>query len=114
MTNATEVTLRITSGPSREELFDALRLCAEGREVEFTLYGEEPVGSVSYPIRHAVKRLQVLCISTQDADGETWELKLGMGKGDDWVFSPHLGGKVTAYYNSRCRRGALSYEKQSS
>ncbi len=112
MTNATEVTLRITSGPSREELFDALRLCAEGREVTFILDGEEPVGSSSYQIQNAPSHLRVKGVETQDCNGEYWKLLLGMGKGDDWVFSPNPKYQIIGYYDTRKRLGFISYVRE--
>ncbi len=105
-----EVTLQINAGPSREELFDSLRLFDEGREVQFTVSGAEPIGGTMHPLFNAVQRLQVLAIET-DLISEYWKLKLRMGKGDDWVFSPKLGETVIGHYDSRRRQGYLSYQR---
>jgi hypothetical protein len=53
----------LVNGPSREELFDALRLRHEGRKVTFTdAHGLEYKASIS-------------AIEIEDGSGESWNLK---------------------------------------
>ncbi len=65
--------LDITDGPSREELFDALRLRHEGRTVTFMVRPKPSVGGVS---KAQSFRARVNAISNEDNAGKNWLVKL--------------------------------------
>lgn len=54
---------RITSGPSREELFDALRLINEGRTIWFTVIIEG---------ERVAAQAELSSIKSEMANGENW------------------------------------------
>lgn len=69
----------ITDGPSREELFDSLRLRNEYRTVEFELFepsvDEDGEGLMRAPYKVRVKA-QVLQIGAEDGSGHSWCVKV--------------------------------------
>jgi hypothetical protein len=67
MTNSPE-RLDVTNGPSREELFDALRLRHERRTVTFVVQTGPGVRSVV--------RARVNAIANEDCSGKNWLVKL--------------------------------------
>jgi hypothetical protein len=86
----------ITNGPSREQLFDALRLYPEGRTVILTVSNPDPNrGS-------AVFHVQVQSIGINDGSGERWFLKL---------YDPdkRFGSRyLHAHYHTNHRKGNMA------
>ena len=80
----------IIDGPSREELFDALRLCAERRTPAFTL--TRP--GLSQPIRVYV---YVAGIEPESGDGHSWILKLQI----DYAVFDGISGESVEITNQR-------------
>lgn len=64
-------TINITNGPSREELFDGLRLSSEKRLVPFVIYnnGEERFVAVF-----------INSIEAEDGSGQSWNLNISIDK----------------------------------
>lgn len=80
----------ITAGPSREELFDALRLTSLHLSVLFTV-------ADCYKFTAVVRGIEA-----EDGSGESWNLMLADGVG-------HLGGtRLKAYYSTKRRAGTVS------
>ncbi len=71
-------TIEITNGPSREELFDGLKLHAEKRLIPFgiTRVGEEPrkKGEESFIVT------LIQSIEAEDGSGESWNITFCVGK----------------------------------
>lgn len=97
---------QIVGGPSREELFDALRLRHEGRTVTLTVDNSvEAVGGPreSLTTKHPlILRVTVESIGVEDGSGNSWLLTL--------VDSDRkLGsGYVWGYFNTTRREGWLN------
>lgn len=73
------IKFKITGGPSREELFDALRLYSEERRIQFTLKPPRSKESRElYPKGAQVKRsCRVLSITAlAEIPGESWLLSV--------------------------------------
>ena len=68
---------QIVAGPSREELFDALRLRHEGREVTFTVAPQTqvPASARFKPVNLAFS-VQVNELGIEDGSGNNWLFKL--------------------------------------
>lgn len=96
-------TVQITHGPSREELFDALRLFNEFRKVEFTLESRvRPASTRKVP---EVKR-----------EAQILSLAAGDGSGNNWIFTATFknfkGEYVTreGFFNTKDRKGFVKIE----
>lgn len=81
---------KILSGPSREELFDALRLINERRSVTFT-WGNNLVGS-------RIVNVHILSLIAEDGSGDKW---LGTARMD----SIQVQGNFDFFYDSKSRKG---------
>lgn len=87
----------ITDGPSREELFDALRLFNEHRSVEFQV-GLSPVASSLVRVK-----MQINSIAAEDGTGRNWNLIVyPTGQSNLSIDHP---GPYKLYYNDNLRRG---------
>ena len=82
---------RIVNGPSREELFDSLRLCSESRTVVF-----EFDDSGRYK-----KDAQVMMLTPEDGSGNKWLLEV-------YVQVDKEKKIATGYYDTKARTGYLS------
>jgi len=88
---------KITAGPSREDLFDALRLRHEGRKVAFKLFFDrDPNGDWSPYYQEIVATID--SIGVEDGGGQSWLLTVSI---------PHYGQTVSCYYNSTNRNGYM-------
>lgn len=72
---------RIVAGPSREELFDALRLRHEGRRVAFTvapthITGRTLAGGRKFVPGNLVFYVQVNELGIEDGSGDRWLFRL--------------------------------------
>ena len=104
-------TLKITSGPSREELFDGLRLFAEKRPVGFVI---ENNGRQMTPI------VWMHGIEAEDGSGQSWNIKFSIA--ENFVgempypidvskpVPPVNSVTVTAYYSTKTRTGTITVE----
>ena len=92
----------ITEGPSREALFDGIRLRHEGRNVTFTLGPDLSVKSVSHPDLGQVL-FRINAIGIEDGSGKSWRLSL------QTIGRLQIMGsqKFVAYYSTRTREGRL-------
>lgn len=74
----TTTTLRnILSGPSREDLFDALRLRHEGKQVTFTVAPEtQPPANARVKFHDLTFKAQVNQLGIEDGSGNNWVFKL--------------------------------------
>lgn len=103
-------TIQITSGPSREELFDGLRLFAEKREVGFNI--EDNGRLLTLPVI-------MQGIQPEDGSGQSWNvvinievkhlLRLGLPVEVKTVFAGKKVVQVKAYYSTRTRRGVITF-----
>jgi hypothetical protein len=96
---------RIHNGPSREELFDALRLFNERRYVTFELWDgdEQFVHWGIYTIQ-----TQINGISAEDGSSHNWNLDVYFIYGDDDMLQPKHRGPYKLYYNDVRRKGAIT------
>lgn len=101
-------TIAITNGPSREELFDGLRLLSEERSVKFIIENN------GREMRPAVL---IRSIEAEDDSGQSWNIKLSIDKNFIETHSLYLprptqAGSVTvkAYYSSKTRDGKIIIE----
>jgi len=94
--------VKITDGPSRETLFDGLRLRHEGRRVTFTL---GPDLSVKLVDLSGLGQIQfaINAIGIEDGSGKSWRLSLQTTKKLKVLGS----NKLVACYNTRTREGRL-------
>ncbi len=83
---------KITDGPSREELFDALRLRQEHREVTLTWFEGSNSRSASFVVNG---------IGAEDGSGDNWFLTLSSVE-----YNP--GQTIGGYFNTKVRKGWLS------
>jgi len=89
----------INSGPSREELFDALRLRHEGRAIPFTVSPPKQRPGSRIRVLNETFNVQVNSVGIEDGSGNCWLLTL-----DD--YHEILGSScLSAYYNTRTRTG---------
>ncbi len=107
-----KTTITIASGPSREELFDCLRLFIEKRSTDFIL------------VKNKIKYLTPLIIAGIDAvdkdgeQGESWIIKFKVDytkfivSGDILpdLASNSINLKSIAYYSTRTRKGTITTE----
>lgn len=103
-------TIKITNGPSREELFDGLRLFAEKRAVGFVI---ENNGRQMTPI------VWMHSIEAEDGSGQSWNIKFSIGKSfvgkipypiDLSKPSQTKSVTVKAYYSTKTRTGVITVE----
>lgn len=80
----------IFSGPSREELFDAMRLCAEYRTTDFTLQDK-----ATYTVKAGV-----VGIEPMGPSGHDWRIKL-------WIKVDGSPRMVEGVYSTSTRKGTL-------
>ncbi len=83
----------VHSGPSREEIFDALRLHREGRTVTFYFKGLE-----DYRNEFFVESLTVA-----DQIGDSWKVVLRLMPNPRWL--QRSDRRLTGVYNTRKREG---------
>lgn len=109
-----KTTIKITNGPSREELFDGLRLFSEKRVVNFII---EIDG----------KEVQLLgwlrSIQAKDVSGHSWNIEFcaakptlcGMVAKMPYPIDPTSSmaplAEVEAFFSTKTRKGTLSFEK---
>ena len=100
-------TIKITSGPSREELFDGLRLFAEKREVGFTIENNG---------RQMKPTAWIHGIEAEDGSGQSWNLKFSIDESfvSKMPYSINLSKPsqsksvtVNAYYSTKTRTGVI-------
>jgi hypothetical protein len=96
----------VKAGPSREELFDCLRLFNEHRHVEFTLEaGMEDCDPWDNPNRYCLKA-KVLSISAEDGSGHSWILGVTFQRVENQIDLASYG-PFELYYHDKDRRGAI-------
>lgn len=96
----TTSTVQITHGPSREELFDALRLFDEFRKVEFTLESSVRV-SGTRKVPEIKCEAQIMSLAAEDGSGNNWIFTARFRKVDG-SYSSREG-----FFNTRDRKGFL-------
>ncbi|MFZ2205472.1 MAG: hypothetical protein WAV23_02695 [Minisyncoccia bacterium] len=109
-------TIQILSGPSREELFDGLRLFFEKRTVNFTVENDNGRSKRGLPTI-------IQCIEPEDGSGDSWNIRFNIPTEDllrlDYSFFPdnfydsHVNKKmvgVKAYYSTKSRVGTITIE----
>jgi hypothetical protein len=95
----------IVMGPSREELFDALRLRHEGREV--TITASKGYGLPASPPKKGISALAVLTLDNLTVDS----IGIEDGSGDNWILrlrdpNNKTGSKyLEGYFNTVKRTG---------
>ncbi len=92
----------IKDGPSREELFDALRLFDELRTVAFELM--PPRGRASQAVR---RRALINEIGAEDDSGHSWRLNVHFVIDPGGSVSLGVHHAVDIYYNDRTRDGVV-------
>lgn len=100
-------TIQIVSGPSREELFDGLRLFAEKRLVVFRTLNN---GSFQ------LSRVKIQGIALEDGSGDSWNVTISI----DETFLREMPSidlrkqnkrsyvSVVAYYSTKSRTGTIT------
>lgn len=96
---------QIAAGPSREELFDALRLYNEGRELEFAVFVNANDTRSGAP-QHAFKAL-VQQIGAEDGSGYRWLIWVNVVHSDKVTQSFFKGARLEGYLDTRRRGGWL-------
>ncbi len=97
----TEIHYTITKGPSREELFDALRLCNEHRQLTFEI-AETSTGDARLPMGSRTQvRAFVMGILPEDGSGHSWIVKLR------FIDAGNPNDVVDAYYHDVRRHGGV-------
>ena len=96
-------TINIINGPSREELFDGLRLHSENRLVPFKI---KTRGGTEVILQAIINRIEA-----EDASGQSWNLRLHFNedvftKGAVPELCNMLNG-LKAYFSTKKRTGAL-------
>lgn len=104
-------TIQIVNGPSREELFDGLRLFAEKREVGFMIVDNG---------RQMTLPTILQSIQAEDGSGQSWNLKIKVEVKDLLklslpvqvrnVFAGEKTIRISAYYSSKNRKGTFTLE----
>ena len=98
-----EMPLFITGGPSREDLFDSVRLSGEARKLVFSLSQAEGTRQAEYHLVGFVKTIGPYESSTSGSWAirhqplDVWEIKLETDENDPKI--------VRLRYDSRCRSG---------
>ncbi len=103
-------TINITGGPSREELFDGLRLFAESREVSFLIVSNG---------RQVTLTGIIQSIQAEDGSGQSWNISMNVTTKEMLLLSLPVNAKdaisgkkiilLNAYYSSKPRRGAITF-----
>jgi len=88
---------QIVAGPSREDLFDGLRLRHEGRQIEMSLTTKH---AVTMPCSHTKMSFCVDSIGIEDGSGHNWTLQLSYSCGENIL-------SYKAYYNTKTRAGVI-------
>lgn len=98
---------QIIDGPSREELFDALRLRNEHRKVTFTVLQRGNQGNPSISGRQIRLLAAINEITAEDGSGHSWCLKVRIEASpeDGSVMSRH--DVVDLYYRDERREGQI-------
>jgi len=86
----------IVAGPSREQLFDALRLRHEGRKISFTVEPMILQTNPQFKVKGEVFDAFIESIQVEDGSGNSWNLVLNM-----------LGKRHRVYFNTLSRTGTL-------
>ena len=96
----------IIAGPSREELFDALRLRHEGRKITMTV--SKGYGLPAAPPSKGIAALAVWVLDNLTIDG----IAIEDGSGNNWLLKLHdpnskIGNDeyLDAYFNTTNRKG---------
>jgi hypothetical protein len=102
-------TINITGGPSREELFDGLRLFAESREVSFLIVSNG---------RQVTLVGIIQSIQAEDGNGQSWNISMNVKTKEMLVLSLPVNAKdaisrkkiipLNAYYSSNSRKGVFT------
>lgn len=90
----------VTDGPSREEIFDALRLFNEQRYVNFVLADQ----SVAHPQSLPAK---IMGIRPEDGSGHNWLLTVTFRKASPSSFWIGNTDTYELYYSSKRRSGSV-------
>jgi hypothetical protein len=103
-------TINITGGPSREELFDGLRLFAESREVPFLIVNNG---------RQVTLTGIIQSIQAEDGSGQSWNISMNVTTKEMLLLSLPVNAKVaisgkkiiplSAYYSSKSRKGVITF-----
>ena len=103
-------TFEILSGPSREELFDGLRLASEKRFVGFVMINNG---------RQMAPLVILQSIEAEDGSGQSWNLKFSIPESfvGKMPYPINVFKKakipivtVKAYYSSKTRKGIITVE----
>jgi hypothetical protein len=110
-----ETTIQIANGPSREELFDGLRLFTEKREVTFLIDNN---GGKQSSLPFIMQSIQA-----EDGSGNCWNIQMNLYSksfGENFSMTPFILRKeffgnpvknaitVKAYYSTKTRRGVIT------
>lgn len=114
-------TIEIINGPSREELFDGLRLSAEKRLIPFSITDKFWRNYGGITIKTMIQSIQI-----EDGSGQSWNISFSVRVGD---FTPMFDFKeffpneevsnarkhmteimVKAYYSTKTRNGVITME----
>lgn len=93
----------IIKGPSREELFDDLRLYDERRLVTFELVPSHP----NFHNWRVWLRAQVVEIEAEDGSGHSWLLGVYFQDAPQQNIKLSASGRIKLYYNDRTRKGQI-------
>lgn len=103
--------IQITNGPSREELFDGLRLFAEKREVSFIIVDNG---------RQLTLPATMRSIQAEDGSGQSWNitghitvkqlLKVGATVTVNNLFAGMKTQSFKAYFSTKDRKGIITLE----
>jgi hypothetical protein len=107
--------LIITGGPSREDLFDGLRLFAEQRKVNFTLC------SANIPEEEVTLSFRIKSIEIVGYDGNSWNIQLNISVRDlppyclsvafRLKFKNSIPVNFKANYSTQKRSGEITFEE---
>ena len=96
--------ITITAGPSREELFDALKYAHDkvlSFRVEFTGIRAQQTGTVHQDLAHTKLTMKVTGITHEDSTGQSFIITARM------LVLPHGMKTVKFRYNARTRTGHI-------
>jgi hypothetical protein len=91
----------VSDGPSREDLFDALRLFNEHRRVEFTLGSPMPGRHTPYTLL-----AQVNSVQAEDGSGHSWNVTVYFDEVPNQL-TLNRRGPHTLYYHDKRRKGTV-------
>lgn len=104
-------TIEISNGPSREELFDGLRLFSEKRQVGFLIIDNG---------RQMTLPTIMQSIQAEDGSGQSWNISINVEIKDmlllslpinvRQLFAKHKSVGIKAYYSSKNRKGVITLE----